>query len=162
MAPVCTLLQYKARRILHSPAGGSGLALASVPPPTSVAGADPAARSAAVKFYDDYLKLRPSGIPPVLEGDLFTSLFEGADVFTVVACEAAPPKASCKVEPGYLDKDAPMPKRVTWTDEVLLLRSPQGWAVDDIAYGGDWPFGHAGQRLTLVLNDVVRETRDAT
>jgi hypothetical protein len=25
MAPVCTLVQYKARRILHSPAGGGGV-----------------------------------------------------------------------------------------------------------------------------------------
>jgi hypothetical protein len=98
--------------------------------------------------------------PPLVEGDIFTSMFEGADVATVIACEEAPPRATCKVELRYLDKDAPMPKPVTWTDEVFLLRAPQGWSVDDIAYGGDWPFGHAGQRLISLLDDVAKEARD--
>jgi hypothetical protein len=64
----------------------------------------------------------PRRWPPLLEGDLFTSPFEGADVFTLVALR-------CKVELAYLDKDAPMPKPVQWTDEVFPLRwmtSPMG------------------------------------
>jgi hypothetical protein len=161
MVPVCTLLQYKARRILHSPADGSGLALASVLPPTSVAGADPAARSAAVKFYDDYLKLRPFGTRRCPKATSSSRSSKARMSSPSSPARRRRPGRSCKGELGYLDKDAPMPKRVTWTDAVLLLRSPHGWAVDDIAYGGDWPFGHADQRLTSLLNDVVRETRDA-
>jgi hypothetical protein len=99
--------------------------------------------------------------PPLLEGDIFTSLFEGADTAIVAACEEAPPRATCTVDLAYFDKDAPTPLPVRWTDQVFLLRSAQGWAVDDIAYGGTWPFGHPGQRLTSLLNDVVREAREA-
>ena len=31
-----------------------------------------------------------------------------------------------------------------WTDTALLVETPAGWRVDDIDYGGNWPFANKG------------------
>ena len=41
-----------------------------------------------------------------------------------------------------------------WQDKVYLVKSPQGWVVDDIEFLGDWPFMHKG-RLQALLKKVI-------
>lgn len=93
------------------------------------------------------------GAPPLIEGDLFSSMFEGATAWKLGACSASGPAARCPV--AFTHALAGRPP-VTWTDTLLLVNTPQGWRVDDIAYGADFQFGNTG-KLTGTLNTVLRE-----
>ncbi len=89
--------------------------------------------------------------PPLIEGDLFTSLFEGATEVTVGACTAGGPTGRCTATLSYAPPGS-APTR--WTDTVYLANTPEGWRVDDIGYGGTWDFGNKG-RLSLTLAQVL-------
>ncbi len=101
---------------------------------------------------DRYAKATKNQAPPLIEGDLFTPNFEGATSLRIGACATDARGGHCPVTLTYDDgKD----KQITWTDTVYLVRTPSGWRVDDIAYGGNEDFGNKG-RLTAVLEDAIR------
>lgn len=91
--------------------------------------------------------------PPILEGDVFTSLFEGAGRFKVEGCQAWPARAICSVALSY---SSPHDKPAHWRDRVVLVHAAGGWRVDDVVYGGTWAFGNKG-RLSDSLKSVVSE-----
>lgn len=88
-----------------------------------------------------YAAMTKGQAPPLLEGDLFTSMFEGASRFKIDACEAKGASGSCTVALTY---DAPDQKPQHWTDTALLVQTPAGWRIDDIDYGGHWPYANTG------------------
>ncbi len=90
--------------------------------------------------------------PPLLEGDLFSSLFEGATQWKLQPCATSGTQARCLVAFTHAGS-----KAVNWTDTLLLANTPQGWRVDDIAYGGGFQFGNTG-RLSDTLKTVTSET----
>jgi hypothetical protein len=93
--------------------------------------------------------------PPLIEGDLFTSNFEGASSYKVGACSANGSNGRCVVTLGYDDRGQnAKAKPLTWTDTVYLAASPGGWRVDDIGYGGTWAFGNKG-RLSDTLKGAI-------
>ncbi len=101
-----------------------------------------------------YRKRTNNEVPPLVEGDLFTSMFEGASAFDVLPAHVDGDRAECKVQLTYRDAD---PKyNVTWKDGVFLVRGPSGWLIDDIEYGGDWQFMHKG-RLRGLLAQVIKD-----
>lgn len=154
-------------------------------------------RDAANRFYDVYLKVRPSGVPdskqqemfraivspslgallsdaasaeasyaaatkgespPLVEGDLFTSLFEGAQTYKIGGCKIANESASCAVDLDYADpRDQ---SKVVWQDRVYLVLEDGKWLVDDIEFLGTWEFMHKG-RLKELLSQVIEEAKDA-
>lgn len=85
--------------------------------------------------------------PPLVEGDLFTANFEGATAFSVGPCEADAQGGHCAVSLSYDGGEKP----VRWTDRVSLVRTPSGWRVDDISYGGNWDFAAKG-----TLSDTLK------
>lgn len=93
--------------------------------------------------------------PPYLQGDIFTSLFEGATGYEVTGCdEKSEILIECEVQ---LVHDAGEP--VQWKDRVLLAAAPAGpktFLVDDIAYGGGWDFAPKGN-----LKDMLRSVIEA-
>ena len=97
-----------------------------------------------------------NAVPPVLEGDIFSSLFEGASAWKVGACQTTAKTASCGVALSY----APPPaadskaKPASWNDTVLLVNTPQGWKVDDVVYDAGFAFGNTG-RLSEMLAMVM-------
>jgi hypothetical protein len=93
------------------------------------------------------------GAPPLIEGDIFTSLFEGATSWKLGACAATGANARCPVEFTHAEAKQ---KPVVWTDTLILANTPQGWRVDDIAYGANFQFGNTG-KLTETLATVLRE-----
>lgn len=96
--------------------------------------------------------------PPLVEGDLFTSLFEGAQAYKVNACTMEKESASCAVDLDYTD---PRDKsKVVWQDRVYLVREDDKWLVDDIEFLGTWEFMHKG-RLKDLLAQVIEEAKDA-
>lgn len=95
--------------------------------------------------------------PPLIEGDLFSSMFEGATEWKLQACTVGGNGARCPVAFTHLGGGAsPTAKAANWTDTLLLVNTPQGWRVDDIAYGGGFRFGNTG-RLSDTLKTVTSE-----
>ena len=101
-----------------------------------------------------YAKKTNHEVPPLVEGDLFTSMFEGATTAKVTQCTADGPRQNCAVALTYVDARDKSTTR--WTDTAVFIRTNTGWRLDDIVYGGTWDFGHKGNLSTL-LRDVVLE-----
>lgn len=103
-----------------------------------------------------YAKETHNQSPPIVEGDLFTSLFEGATSFKLGACKAEGDGGRCAVFLTYDDKSG---KPQNWTDTAILKHTNDGWRIDDIAYGGQWAFGNKG-RLSDTLKFALRAAAD--
>ena len=99
--------------------------------------------------------------PPLIEGDLFTSNFEGATSWHVGLCRMAATAAQCPVALGYTDTTKKNEKPFNWTDTLYLVRTGAGWRVDDIGYGGSWDFGNKG-RMTQTLKSAIHDGNEAT
>ena len=97
-----------------------------------------------------------NAVPPVLEGDIFSSLFEGASAWKVGACQTSDKTARCSVALSYVPPPAagPKAKPAHWTDTVLLVNTAQGWKVDDVVYDAGFAFGNTG-RLSEMLAMVI-------
>lgn len=97
-----------------------------------------------------------NAVPPMLEGDIFSSLFEGASAWKVGACQDSAKTASCGVALSYVPPPAAgsKAKAANWNDTVLLVNTPQGWKVDDVIYDAGFAFGNTG-RLSEMLAMVI-------
>lgn len=171
-----------ARPVPRSPASPAAVTAASEPD------ASAAPRAAAEAFYRTYLQLRPTaGLPnatqrlrlrahfspaldaafnaaakaeqdsqrqgggPLQEGDVFTSLGEGAGNASIGECQPDGPRFVCaaRLTAG---------QGVEWQDRILLTRTPAGWRVDDISYGGRFANGNFGtlkDLLTILVRQVT-------
>ena len=96
---------------------------------------------------------RNKNSPPLIEGDLFSSLFEGVSSYSLGACTGDGKKARCTAS---LTHTEPKQKPVSWNDTLLLVNTPSGWKVDDIAYAAGFSFGNSGN-LTDTLKFVVSD-----
>jgi hypothetical protein len=92
--------------------------------------------------------------PPLIEGDLFTSMFEGATSYKVGACKLSSAGASCAIDLVYDDKKDPA---IRWTDTVYLTKTKAGWRVDDIGYGGNWEYANKG-RLSATVRQAIADS----
>ena len=93
-------------------------------------------------------------VPPLVEGDIFTSLFEGADAYKVLSCDEKGESASCLLE--FRNTNPGDGKTFTWKDGVMLVKGKSGWLVSDIEYKGDWDFAVKGN-LSGLLKGVIKE-----
>ena len=94
-------------------------------------------------------------VPPMLEGDIFSSLFEGATAWKVGACQGDAKAARCPVALTRTPPPSSRPEKpVNWNDTLLLVNTPQGWKVDDVIYDAGFAFGNTG-RLSGMLAMVV-------
>ena len=95
--------------------------------------------------------------PSMLEGDIFSSLFEGATSWKVGSCQADAKTARCTVALSYVPpptQNAKAPKPANWTDTLVLARTAQGWKVDDVVFDAAFQFGNTGQ-LSEMLQMVI-------
>jgi hypothetical protein len=104
-----------------------------------------------------YAKKTRNESPPLYEGDLFSSLVEGATGYKVGACEGDPARTVCTIELRSVDDTQ---HETRWKDRLVLARGDHGWKIDDLDYGGDWEFGPHGT-LRQVLQDVIKDSQDA-
>jgi len=96
-----------------------------------------------------------NAVPPMLEGDIFSSLFEGATAWKVGACQGNAKTARCPVALTYTPPPSQMAaKTANWSDTILLENTPQGWKVDDVIYDAGFAFGNTG-RLSSMLQMVI-------
>jgi hypothetical protein len=115
-----------------------------------------AALASAAKAEALYAKRTHKEVPPLVEGDLFSSLFEGATGMAGVNCQTTGETARCTVSLRY--DDAERKSTTKWTDDALLIHGAAGWRIDDIAFGGGWNFARKG-RLRETLTYVEQEAR---
>lgn len=79
--------------------------------------------------------------PPLIEGDIFSSLFEGPTAWKIGACAGNAIAARCAAS---LTRQDPGQKPVSWIDTVVLVNQNGGWKVDDLAYDANFAFGNTG------------------
>ncbi len=89
-------------------------------------------------------KLRaPDEKPAFVEGDLFSSVFEGYSAFRVMP--ALSDRAPFVVPVDFTD-DRVRPV-VRWTDTVIVVVERGRLVVQDVRYGGTWDFSNKGSLL---------------
>ncbi|WP_075259429.1 DUF3828 domain-containing protein [Herbaspirillum camelliae] len=91
---------------------------------------------------------------PLVEGDLFTSLYEGATSFAVQSCDSDAQRSTCEVAFRYQKDGADE----SWKDKILLVREEQQWRIDDIEFIGN---DQSSQReyLTDTLADAISQVQ---
>ncbi|HEX7775039.1 MAG TPA: hypothetical protein VF449_00765 [Parvibaculum sp.] len=92
--------------------------------------------------------------PPLVEGDAFSSLFEGATAYEIGACQEKPDSAVCDVHLAYAESKGDKPTK--WVDQAALVKSGGGWVLDDIVFGATWDFGNHG-RMQDLLRQVPKD-----
>ncbi|WP_034298374.1 DUF3828 domain-containing protein [Herbaspirillum sp. RV1423] len=93
-------------------------------------------------------------VPPLIDGDLFTSLFEGATSFKLDSCESEDNRASCHVRFTHAGGNGGDDEK--WKDKLLLVKENNQWRIDDIEFLGS---GQSSQReyLSDTLSSIVNE-----
>jgi hypothetical protein len=93
----------------------------------------------------------PDEKPPFVEGDLFSSLFEGPTGFRILGTDAAAGRRNVRIEFTY----AGAVPAERWTERVVTVREDGRWVVTDVEYGGDWDFAPRGT-LRGTLEEALR------
>ncbi len=108
---------------------------------------------------EKYFKKTKGSEPPLVEGSLFYSLFEGADKYTSIKSEPNKKSVSYLVNLEYAN---PYGKHeiVKWQDRAILIKENNRWVVHDLELLGKWQFGAKG-KLSDILRGVIKEGNEA-
>ncbi len=108
---------------------------------------------------DKNIKRTKGSEPPLVEGSLFFSLFEGADKYTAIKAEPDKNPVAYLVNLEYRD---PYRKHeiVKWQDRAILIKENNQWVVNDLELLGKWQFGAKG-KLSEILRRVIKEGKEA-
>ncbi len=96
-----------------------------------------------------FIAAHPGDKPPLVEGDLFSSLFEGSD--NAQALDAVADGDGARVTVALAHGVGPGATR--WHDDLVVHRDDGIWCVADVAYGGTWPLANKGT-LTASLESA--------
>ena len=91
---------------------------------------------AARKTQAQFIKDHPDEKPPWADGDLFTSLFEGAQSFKLGRPTANGDRVEIPVQLAYHQGGS----TTRWSDVIVLVRDKNRWLVSDILLKGEWAF----------------------
>jgi hypothetical protein len=95
--------------------------------------------AAALKEQQRCIRRFPSDKPPWIEGDIFSSNFEGFDTFAIESASIDNESAMLLIK--YLSKGAKGEPDTSWQDALFLKKIATKWLVDDMQYRGDFAFG---------------------
>lgn len=101
---------------------------------------------AAQQEQTKFARQHPDQKPPWADGDLLSSLFEGASAYKLGEATVNEGHAEVLVHLTYTDSSGTS----QWTDTLLLTRSRNVWQVSDIIFKGEWQF-KTGSSLRRVL-----------
>lgn len=93
-----------------------------------------------------FKKKFPDEKPPWIEGDLFSSLWEGPQSFEIGSVKESNERAEVDVSLEYLEEKSV----VQWTDTLVLIKAESRWRVWDIQFKGTWAF-KTGNSLRGIL-----------
>jgi hypothetical protein len=99
---------------------------------------------------EDCLQEKEPG-PPFIQGDFFTSMFEGAADATVVSVTDETDVALAVIQ--YTSAGDLTTVKHTWKDVIQLKKVDGQWKISDFFYQGEWDFavkGKASERLDAV------------
>jgi len=94
------------------------------------------------------IKSHPGDKGPWVEGDMFTSNFEGFTRFAFGPAKSEPTRVIQTIDFEYSENGA----KVRWQDQVILIKEKGRWVVDEISYGHAQGLGNgfgSGLRGTL-------------
>lgn len=111
------------------------------------------ALTAARHLHDVAIRQAPGDKPPFADGDLFSSLFEGATSCRVGAVTLARNTASVELRYAY-EAGTLM---TGWTDRLSILRGDDGWRIDDVVYDGRWDFANTGSLRGMIESAAAAE-----
>jgi hypothetical protein len=94
----------------------------------------------------EFIGQNPDEKPPWIEGDLFSSLYEGAHSYRVIQVDETPTETRVLIHLEHRDdaSAAASPATTEWRDRLLLIQENGRWVIADIEYGGDWDFANKG------------------
>ncbi len=104
-----------------------------------------ALRSAHVR-QEQFRASNPDQKPPLVEGDLFSSLFEGPDSYSAAESKLDGSRARVKMDLRQGEGST----ATSWQDTMVLELDDGIWCISDVEYGGNWPFANRG-RLSETL-----------
>jgi len=110
---------------------------------------------AATRAQQAVTRRAPMPEPPMIQGALFYSLFEGAARLVEVVPDGKTPSLLVTVE--YLTGPND-PQPVRWTDRVMLVTENHQAVIDDIQFLGQWDFSRKGT-LTETLDEVIAASK---
>ncbi|HKY30413.1 MAG TPA: hypothetical protein VJM12_20945 [Pyrinomonadaceae bacterium] len=102
---------------------------------------------AARKIQAEYIRKHPDEKPPWADGDLFSSLFEGAQSFRIGRASVRGNRAEVPVQLKYRQGGATS----SWSDVLVFERIGRQWLVSDILMKGEWAF-KSGNSLRSILS----------
>lgn len=110
---------------------------------------------AAMKGEDCYLNNDNYEGPSPVQGDLFSSLFEGGTSATYRQIARDTDTATFEIE-WTNDVKWLSPEPFVWHDRVFLVRVASGWRIADFTHDGTWEFMKKGN-VSQNLRDVAKE-----
>lgn len=112
-------------------------------------------RLLAARAAEDAARIRHGGTePPMLQGSIFHSLFEGAH--RIISVERDQKTGGYLVNLEYGVENAPAAEKTIWQDRAWLITENGQPRVDDLEFLGKWDFGSKG-RLSLILENIGRD-----
>lgn len=96
-----------------------------------------------------FMTQNPGEKPPWIEGDLFSSLFEGPTGFMVGAAAGDAGGTRVSIRFTFTDPED-SEATVAWEDAVILREEGGRWLIDDVLFLADWEF-KPGASLRSVL-----------
>jgi hypothetical protein len=88
----------------------------------------------------EFMEKFPDEKPPWVDGDLFSSLFEGPQRFEIGEAKITSDRAEVPVTCLHTYGG----DTAKWTDVLILTKTESVWLVDDLRYGGTWDFAAQG------------------
>lgn len=89
--------------------------------------------------------------PPLVQGDIFSSLFEKATAVTDIdQATANGQQQTYRLHFEWREPGAVAPATV-WTDELILQAVDGRWLIDDFVHGGEWQFSVKGSMKAMLL-----------
>jgi hypothetical protein len=73
--------------------------------------------------------------PPLVDGNLLTSLPEGATTYRIINCQLESDQGMCRVELVFSNAQHQSPAK--WIDKVVLSKDVRGWVIANIIYAGE-------------------------
>ncbi|MBK5144836.1 DUF3828 domain-containing protein [Budviciaceae bacterium BWR-B9] len=94
---------------------------------------------AAKKRQLEEIKRYPDEKPSLVDGDLFSSLFEGPTSVDIPSIPVLPSANSVTLQANFTrteqGKDI-----LHWSDEIKMIKQNDNWVIDDLVYKGNWEF----------------------
>jgi hypothetical protein len=95
-----------------------------------------------------FIKEHPGEKPPWIEGDLFSSLFEGATSYSLGKPGVEKGRAVIDVHLIYKYKS----DATEWTDTIALTQVKGKWVISDILFKGNWAYMNGASLRASLTN----------